>query len=436
MSLAADSDQPGLAATARGLRSGELPLALHLDRLEARCAEVESLVESLRPEAGRFERLRREALELERRFPDPAGRPPLYGIALGVKDVFRVDGHPTQAGSRLPSEVFRGPEAASVAALRAAGALVLGKTVSTEFAYFAPGPTRNPHALEHTPGGSSSGSAAAVAAGLCDLALGTQTIGSLIRPGAYCGLVAYKPSYERIDRAGLVPLAPSLDHVGFFTRDAAGAELAASLLARDWRAPVAAADWPRLVIPTGPYLERATNAARRHLSTVADRLALAGALVSEVGAMADFDEIERRHRRIVAAEAAAVHADWYVAYGALYASETVELIERGRAVETADLAAALADRMRLRTELAETLRSAQGDLWLTPAAPGPAPAGIASTGDPVMNLPWTYAGLPALTLPAGRSESGLPLGVQLIAGFGDDEALLAWGRKLEGRVTP
>jgi len=435
-SLAADPDQPGLAATARVLRSGELALASHLDRLEARCAEVEALVQSLRPEAGRFERLRREAAELERRFPDPVSRPPLYGVALGVKDVFRVDGHPTQAGSRLPPEVFFGAEAASVSALRAAGALVLGKTVSTEFAYFAPGPTRNPQALDHTPGGSSSGSAAAVAAGVCELALGTQTIGSLIRPAAFCGVVAYKPTYERIDRAGLVPLAPSLDHVGFFTRDAAGAELAASLLARDWRGRAGGLDWPRLVIPTGPYLERATAEARRHLSTVADRLAVAGALVSEVGAMADFDDIERRHRRIVAAEAAAVHADWFAAYGALYAAQTVELIERGRSVEEADLAAALAGRERLREALAEALRTARGDLWLTPAAPGPAPAGIAATGDPVMNLPWTYAGLPALTLPAGRSASGLPLGVQLVAGFGDDESLLAWGRKLEGVVRP
>jgi Asp-tRNA(Asn)/Glu-tRNA(Gln) amidotransferase A subunit family amidase len=437
-SAAASADEPGLAATARALRSGELALGRYYDGLEARCAEREPLVRSLVAEPGRFARLRRESAELERRFPAPPARPPLYGVALGVKDVFHAAGHPTRAGSRLPAALFAGAEAASVSALRRAGALVLGKTVSTEFAYFAPGPTRNPHHLDHTPGGSSSGSAAAVAAGLCALALGTQTIGSLIRPAAYCGVVAFKPSHERIGRAGLVPLAPSLDHVGFFTRDAEGAQLAASLLVGDWRAAAAGRELPlpRLAIPVGPYLERAGAEARRHLAALAERLARSGCAVSEAPVMADFDDIERRHRLIVAAEAARVHAAWFEAYGALYAPQTVELIERGRGVAAAELEAALAGRAVLRAELEAARVAARADLWLTPAAPGAAPEGIAATGDPVMNLPWTYAGLPALALPAGRAESGLPLGVQLVAGFGADEELLAFGRGLESRVAP
>ncbi len=424
----------GLAATARLLRGGELALVTYLDRLEARFRDREPQVLAFLPESGRFERLRREAVELERRFPNPAGRPPLYGIALGVKDVFRVAEMPTHAGSRLPAELFAGPEAASVSILRAAGALVLGKTVSTEFAYFAPGPTRNPHAPDRTPGGSSSGSAAGVAAGLCALALGTQTIGSLIRPGSFCGVVAFKPSYERIDRAGLVPLAPSLDHVGFFTADAEGAELAARLLLQGFRdsEPGRA---PRLAIPTGPYLERASPEARQHLDEVAGKLAVAGCTLREAAALADFGDVERRHRAIVAAEAAQVHAPWFDAHRELYAPQTVELIERGRQIAAGDLREALADRARLRAELAEKLRCADCDLWLTPGAPGPAPRGLQATGDPAMNLPWTFAGLPALGLPAGRSAAGLPLGVQLVAGFGEDEALLAWGRVLQPVVA-
>jgi len=154
---------------------------------------------------------------------------------VGIKDIFHVDGFVTRAGTRVPPERFAGPEAASVALLREAGALIAGKTVTTEFAYFEPGPTRNPHNPAHTPGGSSSGSAAAVAAGLCQLALGTQTIGSVIRPAAFCGVVGFKPSFGRIPTSGLVYFSRTIDHVGLFTQDLDGMELAASVLCRDWQ---------------------------------------------------------------------------------------------------------------------------------------------------------------------------------------------------------
>jgi len=230
-------------------------------------------VRAFLPEEGRFERLRREEEALQVRWPnrtdpsdpsDPSDskhRPPLFGVPVGVKDIFHVEGFPTGGGSRLPPEALRGPEAACVKTLKEAGALILGKTVSTEFAYFAPGPTRNPWNPEHTPGGSSSGSAAAVGAGLCSLALGTQTIGSILRPAAFCGVVGFKPSYERISRDGVIPLAPSLDHVGFFTPDVAGAERAAAVLCRDWR-PAKPGRKPRLGVPEGPYLERASGEGR------------------------------------------------------------------------------------------------------------------------------------------------------------------------------
>src|SRR5436305_13057726 len=206
-----------------------------LDAAEARYAEREPEVRAFLPEEGRFGRLRREARELHERWPDPEKRPPLFGMLVGVKDIIHVDGFETRAGSRLPPKVLRGREAPCVTALKKAGALILGKTVTTEFAYFAPGPTRNPRNLEHTPGGSSSGSAAAVAAGLCAVALGTQTIGSILRPAAFCGVVGFKPSRTQVARSGMIALAPSLDEVGFFTRRVEPARLVASALCERWR---------------------------------------------------------------------------------------------------------------------------------------------------------------------------------------------------------
>ena len=203
----------------------------YFDQLEATFEEREPKVQAFLPEGNRFDRLRREYKALEQRYPDPDSRPPLFGLPLGVKDIFHADGFETHAGSNLPADRLTGDQAASLTQLKEAGALVLGKTVTTEFAYFAPGPTRNPHNPKHTPGGSSSGSAAGVAAGLVPAAFGTQTVGSINRPAAFCGVVGLKPSYGRVSVEGVIPLAPSLDHVGFFTTDVAGAMVMAPLLA-------------------------------------------------------------------------------------------------------------------------------------------------------------------------------------------------------------
>ena len=401
-----------------------------LEELEARFAEREPEVWAFLPEEGRFERLRRERDELARGWPDPAGRPPLFGVPVGVKDIFHVDGFETRAGSRLPPEVLQGPEAASVTALREAGALILGKTVSTEFAFFAPGPTRNPWNPEHTPGGSSSGSAAAVGAGLCPLALGSQTIGSILRPAAFCGVVGFKASYERVSREGVIPLAPSFDHMGIFTPDVAGAERAAAVLCRDWQA-ASPAGRPRLGIPEGPYLERASEEGLAHFRETCRRLAAAGYEIAPVPTLADFAEVLERHRRLVAAEAARVHRDWFPRFRDLYDRRTVELIERGQAVSDEQLARELDCRAELRAELSELMDRHGLDLWLSPPAQGAAPLGLDSTGDPVMNVPWTQAGMPAVSLPAGRNAAGLPMGLQVAARFGRDEELLAAARGLE-----
>jgi len=356
---------------------------------------------------------------------------PLAGGLLGVKDIFHVDGWPTRAGSRLPAEELAGAEAESVARLRRAGAVVVGKTVTTEFAYFAPGPTRNPHAPDHTPGGSSSGSAAAVAAGLCDLALGTQTIGSIGRPAAFCGIVGYKPSYDRIPRDGVIPLAPSVDHVGLFARAVGEIAAAAPAVVDGWRGPAGAPARLRLGVPVGEYLEKTSREGKRHFDGVLRSLRRGGWEVVEVPVMTDFEAVDARHRLLVAAEAAAVHADWFARFGELYAPKTVELIRRGQGVAAQDLVAALAGRGALRAELEAAMEEHDLELWLSPPATGPAPLGLDSTGDPVMNLPWTHSGLPTVVVPAGRSAEGLPMGLQLAARFGSDEELLAAGAAIE-----
>jgi Asp-tRNA(Asn)/Glu-tRNA(Gln) amidotransferase A subunit family amidase len=258
------------------LHSGNLTFPEYLAQVEARFIEHEKSILAFIPEEDRFPRLQKEAEALLSRYPDAINRPLLFGILAGIKDIFHVEGFITQAGSRLPSEELQGTEAESVTRLKNAGALILGKTVTTEFAYFSPGPTRNPNNLEHTPGGSSSGSAAAVAAGLCSLALGTQTIGSIIRPAAFCGVVGVKPTYDRISRKGVIPLSPSLDHVGFFTPDVSTTKKVAPSLYVDWDESTTPNEKPTLGIPEGPYLACASDYALSCFNTICDSLTQAG----------------------------------------------------------------------------------------------------------------------------------------------------------------
>jgi Asp-tRNA(Asn)/Glu-tRNA(Gln) amidotransferase A subunit family amidase len=424
-----------LPILAGALCSGQLRIANYLDTLERRFAAVEPSVQAFMPEPGRFERLRAEAAELLLRWPSPAGRPSLFGVPIGIKDIMRMDGLPTSGGSRLPVDVLAGPESACVTRLKQAGALIMGKTVTTEFAYFEPGPTRNPHNLEHTPGGSSSGSAAAVAAGLCPLALGTQTVGSVIRPAAFCGVVGFKPSFGRIATAGVIPLSPSVDHVGIFAGDPQGVALAASVLLADWR-HARAPQPPVLGIPEGPYLAQAGEEAQVQFRAALAHLRGEGYTVVLVPAMADFEAVRARHNRIVDADAARVHAEWFERYHELYRPRTVGLIERGRLVSPDQLAEALAGREKLRAELLALMDEHSLDLWVAPSAPGPAPIGLESTGDPVMNLPWTHSGLPAINLPMGRAANGLPLGLQFIGRWQADERLLSWAETLQTALAP
>lgn len=418
---------------ANALRTGELPLREYLDQLEERFAAREASIRAFLPEEGRFDRLRREAAELEAKYPNPESRPPLFGIPLGVKDIFHVSGFATQAGSRLPADLLQGTEARSVTRLLEAGALLMGKTVTTEFAYLSPGSTRNPIRLSHTPGGSSSGSAAAVAAGLCSLALGTQTIGSIIRPAAFCGVVGFKPTYDRVTRSGVIPLSPSLDHVGAFSPDVGGADLAASLLCPDWQLVVAHRR-PVCGVPEGPYLARATPEGLDHFHHTCRRLEKAGFKIKRAPALGDFEKIYERHYTLLASEAARIHASWFKEHEALYRPAMAKLIRCGQEIAPGRIAEARNARLRLRAELTALMDDHDLDLWLSPAAPGPATEGLDSTGDPVMNLPWTQAGLPVVSLPAGVNAKGLPFGLQITGRWYEDESLLDWAADMESIV--
>lgn len=383
----------------------------------ARIEAADRAIHSLMPEPGRAGRVAHQLSE--------APRGPLHGVLVGVKDIFHVRGLPTTAGSTLAVDEFVGPESSAVWLLRQAGAVVLGKTVSTEFALSEPGPTRNPRNLAHTPGGSSSGSAAAVAAGHCPIALGSQTVGSTIRPAAYCGVVGFKPSFGRIPIDGVIPVSESFDTIGILATNVSWAERATVVLCRNWnlatpdRAPV-------LGIPDGPYLAQATAEALGVLDGLEAR---------RVPMLDDIAALNAEHWRLVKFEMARNHASWFSRYSERYRPRTAAAIREGQTVSDEEATDARANGTHLRARIHAAMDAAGVDLLVCPSASGPAPEGLDSTGDPAMQLPWSYAGMPVLSLPWGVAANGLPLGLQVVARFNDDERLLAWAAQMEQRAT-
>ena len=389
------------------------------DRIDAADPAISAFV----TEPGRRKRVTAEAEGVQRRWPDPSGRPPLFGLPIGVKDVIRMAGLPTRAGSQLPAELLAGPQAEVVTRLETAGAIVAGKTVTAEFAVTAPGPTRNPRDPAHTPGGSSSGSAAAVAAGMVPLALGTQTIASVIRPAAYCGVPGFRPTYGRVPSDGVIAFAPNLDTVGWFAPDVAGLADAAVVLCDDWQSG-ARAELLVLGIPLGPYLERASTEALAAFADHADCLRRAGFTIRQVPIMPDFENVMRQLFVITRFELAREHATWFAQYGDRYRQQTSAMIREGQGISGREHEQALQWQQEFGPHVVEVMEQAGIDAWLTPAATGPAPASLDSTGDPVMSVPWSLARLPAVSLPAGV-VGGLPVGVQCVGRHGADEQLLA-----------
>jgi Asp-tRNA(Asn)/Glu-tRNA(Gln) amidotransferase A subunit family amidase len=311
-------------------------------------------------------------------------------------------------------------DATAVARLRAAGAIVIGKTHTTEFAYFEPAPTRNPWNVAHTPGGSSSGSAAAVAARMTPVALGTQTVGSVLRPAAYCGVVGFKGTYGLVPTDGVVPLAWSFDHVGVFARRVDDVALTASVLA-DLPLESPAASAPRLAL-VPELLERATPEVAAEVREAAARFARGGATVHEVKLPASFEALHAAGRCMLEVEAAAYHEERYRTLAAEYRPRTRELIADGLARPAVAYVRAQRARLTFRAEVAPLL--AEYDALLSPTAASSAPAGLA-TGDPWFCAPWSFAGVPACSLPTAISPAGLPLAVQLVAAPAHDAALLA-----------
>jgi len=361
-----------------------------------------------------------------------AGRPrgPLHGVPVGIKDIFDVAGMPTTAGAREFAHTRPTRDSGAVARLRAAGAVILGKTHTTQFAFRDPAPTRNPWNPAHTPGGSSSGSAAAVATRMVPGAIGSQTVGSILRPAAFCGVVGLKGPHGLVPVDGVVPLAWSLDHVGPFARSVGDAALMLSVLADQVVEP-ATVQAPRLAIGRQLF-DRAEPELRRHLDAVVERLAAAGARVSELTLPPAFAEIHAAGQVILEVEAATYHAPTFARYASDYGPGMAEMIRRGLARSGTEYVTANRARLAFREVMIPLLEA--HDALLSPAAPGTAPAGLGWTGDASLCAPWSSAGVPSLSLPTGVDAAGLPRALQLVQAPGGLARLLGVATWCEGVV--
>jgi Asp-tRNA(Asn)/Glu-tRNA(Gln) amidotransferase A subunit family amidase len=410
-------------ALATGIAAGEITseaaVTACLERIAAR-----------EPVVGAWQHLDPDAALAQARARDrEPPRGPLHGVPVGVKDIMDTPDMPTTYGSSIYAGHRPAADAACVARLRAAGAVVLGKTVSTEFATFKPAKTANPHDPGHTPGGSSSGSAAAVADFMVPLALGSQTVGSVIRPAAFCGVVGFKPTYGRFDLAGVKALAEGLDTLGFFARTVDDAVLLAGALeGRPWDAPKESASC-RIGLCRTPDWHHAQPETRAALENSAQRLTAAGYEAHNLDLPEGFETLGEAHQTIFTAEAVRALALEWRDHRAALSPKLQALLREGEACPEARYRAAVETARRYRDRLDDVF--ANVDVLLAPSAPGEAPAGRESTGDPVLNRLWTLLHVPCVTLPVARGPHGLPVGIQLIGARTQDEALLARAAAIE-----
>ena len=420
------SDLHELTATkaARRIRAGTLhPVELMLACL-ARIAESESTVRA-------FAWFDADAALHAARGASPG---PLHGLPIGVKDVLDTSDMPAEYGSPIWSGWRPRADAAAVAWARAAGAAVVGKTVTTEFATRKPGPTTNPANPRHTPGGSSSGSAAGVAAGFFPLAYGTQTAGSVIRPAAYCGVVGYKPSFGTISRVGMKLMSDSLDTIGVLARSVADCALfAGAVSGRDLGDPdVRPVGAPRIGLCRSPSWDLAAPETAALLDRVAGALGRAGATVRDRELPAAFSELVRAHPIVMNSESGRALGWELTAARDGISPGLLERLEFGLGCSEAE-----------RTEALEVFASTQAvfpsamdglDVLVTPSAPGEAPAGLDWTGDPAFNFIWTSLHVPCVTVPVGTGPNGLPLGIQIVGRAGEDRQVLAWAQWVAAAV--
>jgi Asp-tRNA(Asn)/Glu-tRNA(Gln) amidotransferase A subunit family amidase len=430
----------GAAEAARRIRDGVLSSQELVQACLERIRVVEPQVEAWAFLDEDHALTQARAADERKALGEPIG--PLHGVPLGVKDIFDTADMPTENGTALHKGRMPREDAAVVAMLRAAGAVILGKTVTTECAYFAPGKTRNPHNAEHTPGGSSSGSAAAVAAGMIPVALGSQTNGSVIRPASFCGVYGFKPTHGLIPRSGVLPLSRTLDHVGFFSRNVDDLALLVEQLAgyddRDpdtrprARVPYRALAAEEPPIPPmfafikTPHWERTERDTREAFAELVEAL---GPQVEEVELVPSAAEGWDWHGTIMAAEMAAnFEREWRAGKDRL-SHQLRSLMERGHEVRAVDYQRAVRSIAPALASFDELFME-RYDAILTPPALGTAPKGLASTGDPSFCSLWTLLGMPAISLPLMRGANGLPLGVQLVGRRNFDARLMRTARWL------
>lgn len=429
MMTSCSTDAPLYQQTATALRLGLAASTLTTDAIRDACL---ARIAACEPTVGAW-----AVVDSEARPADADGEPRLLqGIPVGIKDIIAVEGLPMAYGTVYRREDRVATDASVVTLLRRAGAVILGKTVTSEMAYFTPGKTRNPWDLQRTPGGSSSGSAAAVAAGMVPLAVGTQTAGSILRPASYCGVVGFKPTHSSIPTAGIQGFSPSLDTVGCFARNVPDVALAYAAMtagpALHWQTrPLSALRIGVAVVPSeGPLGPGGGAALERTLA----RLAEAGVQVQRIGPDPALEALPAQQSLVMAFEAARTLASVHARHARSMGLPLREIIEQGLLVSHDDAQAALRSfreqRLRVDTWFDDL------DAIIAPAATGVAPAGLDSTGDPVYLRAWTALGLPCLSLPVEQGEQGLPVGLQLIGRGGDDAALLAVADALMNALCP
>jgi len=400
-----------------------------VDLVEACLARIESR----EGEVHAWEALDAEGALKRAEMLDRRARPvgPLHGIPLAVKDIIATRTLPTTCGSPIYRDHVVGRDAACVAQLIKAGAIVLGKSVTTEFAGGHAGKTHNPHNVRHTPAGSSSGSAAAVADFMVPVGYGTQTAGSVIRPGAFNGVVAYKGTYGWADMTGIKPYAPFLDTLGFFTREANDLAL---IRAAYGHAPADPPKRPpRIGLCRTPWWDQVEAYNQRNILEAARLLRAAGAKVREWQAPETWAGLVPAQHRIMVKEATRSFARERARSAHLFSPILQGVMHEGDAVTRSQYADAKKRKRRALGQLAEAWETF--DLLLVPSAKGEAPSGLGSTGDPLFNRPWTLLGMPCIALPFGSGPFGLPLSLQLVGPLRDDDQLIAWARWIEQRLA-
>lgn len=420
-----------LPETAAALRSGELDLVVYITEVIRRIEATDNQLRALLPEPNRRQRLLADAEALLARYPDPSSRPPLFGIPVGVKDLLHVDGFETRAGSYLPPEALTGSEGTLVKRIRALGGIVLGKTETDEFAHSEPPVTRNPRNLKHSPGGSSAGSAAAAAAGISPIHIGTQTFRSIIGPASFCGVMGYKPSWNTIPSDGVVYMADTVDTLGFLAQDLPSIAMAAALLAGV--KPADGLGKPVLGFPVDVNNAALDPDAAIALDAQLAALAAAGFTVKRVPTFsgAYLAEAGRQIGVLLPYEMARYHAPFFDANRHLYRERTLQSLVVGQTISEAQCGDARAFQAEHRRKIEALMDEAGIDLWVLPGSNGAAPENYHVTGWTEMTGSWSLAGLGSLCFPAGFAHNGLPLGLQFIPRYGQDAQLLGWGKSIE-----